>query len=192
MAKIRLKEPYLGNIALCLVAEGAIKELQNACEELGYVAEAAKRARVAVEQLHEDWSNWLEDPTQETLQPVLADLHDLKALQPRLHEEVLSFFEPADKEIDAVNRPAGIGFEKIVKSEKKLKGSSKRMKQECSAGADRDLVQQTSAKGRLGGDDFTGQLHKTTAACLADAVQQVRHCIAMTRSEVNKGRVRCD
>lgn len=101
MAKIRLKEPYLGNIALCLVAAGAIEELQRACEELGHVAEAAKRASIAIAQLHEDWANWLDDPTQETLQPVLADLHDLKALQPRLHAEVLSFFEPADQEIIA-------------------------------------------------------------------------------------------
>ncbi len=101
MAKIRLKEPYLGNIALCLVAAEAIEELQEACEELGHVAEAATRAHVAIAQLHEDWANWLEDPTQETLQPVLADLHDLKALQPRLYQEVLSFFEPADQEITA-------------------------------------------------------------------------------------------
>ena len=101
MAKIRLKEPYLGNVAICLMAWKAMEELQDACVELGYVADTAKRARVAMAQLHEDWGNWLEDPTQETLQPVLADLHDLKALQPRLHEEVLSFFEPADKEIVA-------------------------------------------------------------------------------------------
>jgi hypothetical protein len=94
-------EPYLGSAAILFTTQQALEGVHKAISQIAQEVHDTKRAHAGVQQLQDSWTNWLADPTQETLQPVLADLNDLQKISPQLHEEVLSFYEPADDAIGA-------------------------------------------------------------------------------------------
>jgi len=89
-----------------------------------------------------------------------------------------------------VGYPPGVYTQLLTDRSQQLPRGHQRVEHQCDAGFIGYLLQQAAANRCLAGTDLTRQLDKTTGTTLAHAVQEVRQRIPVSRTQVDKRRIR--
>src|SRR3546814_7824772 len=100
--------------------------------------------------------------------------------------------EHVDQALEAATPATQVQMQLLADGFNQFHRRQPRIEHQRNLGIFRQLLQQQPAERGLAGTDLAGELDKTAAATLADAIQQVRQGIAVALGQIDEARIRRD